>query len=118
MFALEGLADTNGKEALPVLLEAAITGISVVRARALEALGKIAEKPAFDPCDDSGTVSLGSHSSIWGRPLRPLYRSCESNLSADERKTLIKKIRPFLSDPETEVKRVAKEALERIQGKP
>ena len=113
VWALEGLADTAGREALPVLFELLAAGRSAVRVRTLRALGAAAERPHGDPCRPIG-FGFGEGSSEWSRTISPFGHECETVITLAETDALAARLHPLLEDPEPDVRAAAAEALGRI----
>lgn len=113
VWALEGLADTAGREALPALFELLATGRTAVRLRALRALGAAAERPHGDPCRPIG-FGFGEGSSEWARAIAPFGHDCETVITLAETDALAARLHPLLEDPAPGVRAAAAEALGRI----
>ena len=113
VLALEGFADLGRRAALPVLLAAA-QGSPDIAIRALGALGKLAERPASDPCRPACLLGISGTSGGWERPIRPLGEECATYLPPPEQAKLAKALLPLLSSPKAELRRAAAEALGKI----
>jgi HEAT repeat protein len=103
VLALEGLADTARRDALPVLLELARNAPDLLRLRALRALAALAERPMNDPCLPIMGIG-GSGAGEWSREIRPLGRSCATVLKTDERTQLAGELVPLAADPDPDVR--------------
>jgi hypothetical protein len=111
--AMRGLADAMQEAAVPLLLRAAEQSLPRGRQRALSALGDLAERPTFDPCGSMiGGITHGA--SDWNRPLRPLGRSCETNLSKVARDELARQLLAYARDPDAGTREAAAVALGKI----
>ncbi|MBN1771991.1 MAG: HEAT repeat domain-containing protein [Deltaproteobacteria bacterium] len=113
VWAVEGLADASGREAVPALFELLATGRTAVRVRALRALGAAAERPYGDPCVLRG-FGFGEGSSEWARAIAPFGHDCETVITLAETDALAARLHPLLEDPEPDVRAAAAEALGRI----
>ncbi|HWN68353.1 MAG TPA: hypothetical protein VNM90_11995, partial [Haliangium sp.] len=111
--AVRGLADAGQQDALPALLEVAASSTPAVAVASLAAIADLAEKPAHDPCAPLAW-GFGSYSTMWERPIQPLYNFCESNLRPPARTRLANSLRPFLRHADPEVRKAAREARRRI----
>lgn len=115
VFALEGLAATAGRAALPVLSAMLPAAAPRERARLLAALGALAERPWSDPCDpDQLGVGGMSISSQWERAVPPLGDRCETVLRLPEAGRLAMSLTPWLEDPDPDTREAAAAALGRI----
>lgn len=113
VYALEGYADVAGREAFPALLDAAGAAIPSVRLRAIEALGRVAAMPLYDPCDPS-RFGGGSSSSEWQREITPLGATCETMLRPEESEALAAKLLPLARDPDPRLREAVARAVGEI----
>ncbi|HEY3354119.1 MAG TPA: HEAT repeat domain-containing protein [Polyangia bacterium] len=112
VFALEGAADTGRAAALPVLLAAARAGVPAVAARALAAVGELAQRPEADPC--RGGIGFGGSSNVWRRAIRPLGRDCATRVGRAQADALARDVVPWLADRDPRVRDAAAAALGQI----
>lgn len=114
VYAIEGLADTAGRAALPVLVGMLPALEPAARRRALAAIGLLAERPGSDPCDpELGGLSLRG-GSVWEREIRSLGRDCATSLRVREAGPLAMSLTPWLKDHDPETREAAATALGRI----
>lgn len=115
VLAIEGLAATAGRAALPVLSAMLKDVAPPARPRLLAALGAAAERPWSDPCDpDRLGVGGMTISSQWERPIPALGDRCETVLRLPEAGRLAMSLAPWLEDPDPETRRAAAEALGKL----
>lgn len=113
--AVEGLADAGQRAALRPLVAVIAASSAPVRARAITALGELAERPLSDPCNpDGGWGESWSGSSQYHRAVRTLGRSCATKLSQDASDALARVLLPRLDDADVATRVAAVEALGRI----
>jgi len=106
VLAIEGLADTAQRNALPVLLELARNAPDPMRLRALRALAALAERPLNDPC--LPLVGLGgSGAGEWSREIRMLGRFCDTVLKTVEAAELAGQLAPLAADPDPDLRAAA-----------
>ncbi len=117
VLALEGLADTTQRDALPLLLGLAGSAPAPVRVRALRGLAALAERPMNDPCLPIMGLG-GSGAGEWRREIRMLGRSCDSSLKMPEAAGLAAQLAPLAADPEPDVRAEAVAALGAIASPP
>ncbi|MCA9668479.1 MAG: HEAT repeat domain-containing protein [Myxococcales bacterium] len=117
VYAVEGLADTVGAAALPTLVALTRSGSTALRARALRAIAKLAERPRYDPCVPSMFGFGLSGSSAWRRSIRALSRSCKTHLKPRPRARLAAKLHPLLRDPSVDVRRATIETLGQLAAR-
>jgi hypothetical protein len=113
VWAVEGLADVAGRDALPTLFGLLDTGRTPVRVRALRALGAAAERPHGDPCRPVG-FGFGEGGGAWEREVSPFGHDCETVITLAETDELAARLHPLLGDPEPDVRAAAATALGRI----
>ena len=112
VFAVEGLADSAQRAALPLLTDLALKGAGAVRLRALKALGRLIRRPERDPCAPGlyGNM-VSTWSSVWSRSIQPLGQSCKTHLSPPQSAGLARKLLPLLKAPQGAVRAAAARAL-------
>lgn len=111
--ALEGLADVAQRDALEPLLAIALDSVGETQHRAVEALGVLAERPAFNPCGDEGGVS-GSVSGSWRRSIRKLGDRCATWLPPPERDGVARRLLPLLASPDGRTREATAKALGKV----
>ncbi|MBZ5713296.1 HEAT repeat domain-containing protein [Nannocystis pusilla] len=114
VYAIEGLADVTGRPALAGLARLLPTLADDERRRAIEAIGAVARRPAWDPCDDAGGIFLGGFSSQWERHVSHLGDSCDTVLRLHESAPIARTLTPFLADRDPDTREAAAVALGRI----
>ncbi|MCY1069701.1 HEAT repeat domain-containing protein [Nannocystis sp. RBIL2] len=113
--AIEGLADVTGRAALAELERRLPDLADGPRQRALAALGALADRPSWDPCDpDEAGIYFGSMSSQWSRHVTSLGGSCETVLRLHEAAPLARSLTAWLADENPETREAAAAALGRI----
>lgn len=115
VFAIEGLADIAGRAGLAELLRLLPTFAPDPRRRALEAIGAVADRPHWDPCDpDEGGIFMGSIGSQWERHVTRLGETCPTSMRLHEAAPIAEAIAPWLKDPDPDTREAAAVALGRI----
>jgi hypothetical protein len=113
--AAEGLADAGQRAAMRPLLDAITAGSAPVRARAISALGELAERPVPDPCAPrDGWSSSFSSSNSYHRDVRSLGRACATKLLPATSDALARALLPYLDASDIDTRVAAVEALGRI----
>lgn len=104
IWAIEGLADTLGREGgfylaatLPQLAPSA-------KRRALDAIGAAGRRMQVGPCEGQGFIGFGSTSSQWTRPVAAFGKSCQSSYSDDDVKTLYRSFRSNMRSVSADVR--------------
>ncbi|PCC67633.1 HEAT repeat-containing protein [Nannocystis exedens] len=113
--AIEGLADVSGRAALAELERRLPDLADGPRQRALAAIGAVADRPAWDPCDpDDPGIYFGSISSQWSRHVTGLGGSCETVLRLHEAETLARSLTAWLGAEDPGTREAAAVALGKI----
>lgn len=113
VYAIEGLADVAGREAIPTLMSLTKNGGSTARVRAVKAIGAIGAAPPFNPCSTLGSFGFGM-SSAWEREVRSLGHDCATVLLRDEAEALTRKLVPLARDDDPGVREEVARALGKI----
>jgi hypothetical protein len=112
---LEGLADTAGKRAVPILIARAKTGPVASRTRALNALGELAAHTGSDPCKPGLRGWFHSHhGSRDEREIRALNATCDTRFSSAELADTARRISALSSDKDPSVREEVARALGQI----
>ncbi|WAS97487.1 HEAT repeat domain-containing protein [Nannocystis punicea] len=113
--AIEGLADVAGRAALTELGHILPDLADGPRQRALEAIGAVANRPSWDPCDpNEAGIYLGSFSSQWSRHVASLGERCDTALRLHESAPLARSLTQWLSDEDPGTREAAAVALGKI----
>ncbi|MDC0715522.1 HEAT repeat domain-containing protein [Nannocystis bainbridge] len=113
--ALEGLADVVGRPAVAELERMLPLLADGPRQRALEAIGELADRPAWDPCDpDEAGIYFSSYSSQWSRHVTSLGDSCDTVLRLHEAGPLALSLTAWLADANPDTREAAAAALGKI----
>lgn len=97
VWAIEGLADTLGRDGGFFLASALPQLEDAQRQRAIEAIGSAGHRYTIGPCDENSVLGLGmGWSSFWTRPVGVFGTSCELAYSDDQAKQLYRSFRSDL----------------------
>ncbi|MDC0667221.1 HEAT repeat domain-containing protein [Nannocystis radixulma] len=115
VYAIEGLADVTGRAALAELARLLPILADDERRRAIAAIGAVALRPSWDPCDPGEAgIFLGSYGSQWERHVSHLGDSCDTVLRLHESAPIARTLTPFLEDRDPDTREAAAVALGRI----
>ncbi|QSQ18861.1 hypothetical protein JY651_26245 [Pyxidicoccus parkwayensis] len=109
--ALEGFAAVVQREAVEPLLTLALTSLGGTQHRAVEALGRLVERPGFDPCSGEGGVSGSVIGSSWRRYIPKIGERCATSLKPRERDSVARRLLPLLESKDGRTREVTAEAL-------
>jgi hypothetical protein len=94
--ALEGLADTAGRDALGELTALLDVGSDALRERTVGAIGAMAQRHHAGPCPEGlGGFGFGSMSSSWSRQVSAFSTSCPTQLDDDAANALADRLIRF-----------------------
>lgn len=108
---VEGLADLEGRAALPVLVGLLPGATPLLRPRVLQAIGALGARPFTDPCDPDIHGGEMRGKSGWQRHVTPLGERCETSLRLHEARRLALSLAPWLKDPVPETREAAALAI-------
>lgn len=112
VYAAEGLADVGRRDAIPQLLAALAAAPGDLRPRLLAAIGELARRPEFDPCDpDLSGIGLSGIGSGWTREITWLGGSCDTVLRLGDARVTAVSLVPWLQDHDPDTRAAAAHAL-------